>query len=134
VRWVVLDTDVASRILKRRISPRLSARLAGYAWSVSFVTVGELWLWAETRSWGRRTRDELDDWLAHVVVIDSDENVSRVWARSAAAARLHGRARPTNDSWIAACCLARGLPLATYNLRDYQYHADHDGLTMITDS
>lgn len=111
----------------------MKAKLSGYAWSVSFVTVGELWLWADARSWGRQTRTQLDDWLAHVVVIDSDDDVSREWGRSAAAARRLGRPRPTNDSWIAACASARGLPLATYNVKDYRYHTDHDDLVLVTE-
>jgi predicted nucleic acid-binding protein len=38
----------------------------------------------------------------------------------AAYAYLRGRPRPTNDSWIAACCLAYDLPLATQNVKDFQ--------------
>lgn len=45
MRYVVLDTDVASRILRDRLSPALTARIAGAVWFVSFVTVGELWQW-----------------------------------------------------------------------------------------
>lgn len=64
MRRVVLDTDVASRSLQNKLSPTMSVRLAGSIWFVTFVTVGELWQWAEIRSWGRRTLAELDDWLA----------------------------------------------------------------------
>ena len=88
--------------------------------------------WADARSWAWQARDELDDFLAHAVIIDSDDGVSREWGRSAAA-RRRSRPRPTNDSWIAACCVSRGLPLAAYNVRDFEYHADHDGLVLITD-
>ncbi|RGC68237.1 hypothetical protein C5N14_15065 [Micromonospora sp. MW-13] len=35
--------------------------------------------------------------------------------------------RPTNDSWIAACCLVDRLPLATFNGREY---AEYDGLRL----
>jgi predicted nucleic acid-binding protein len=133
VRYVVLDTDVASSSLRDKLSHALLARLSGYAWSVTFVTVGELWQWADARSWGRRSRGELEAWLARVVVIDSDDAVAREWGRSSAAARLRGRPRPTNDSWIAACCLARDLPLATLNVKDYQDYAEHDGLVLVTE-
>jgi predicted nucleic acid-binding protein len=131
VRYVVLDTDVASRMLRDRLSPALTARIAGAVWFVSFVTVGELWQWADARSWGRRSRSELDHFLARTVVIDSDESVSREWGRSAAAARLRGRPRPANDSWTAACCVARGLSLATLNGKDFEDHAAHDGLVLV---
>ncbi|WP_245603474.1 hypothetical protein [Salinispora cortesiana] len=34
--------------------------------------------------------------------------------------------RPTNDSWIAACCLVDRLPLATFNGKDYADFAEYD--------
>lgn len=131
MRYVVLDTDVASQILRGRLGPALSARIAGAVWFVSFVTVAELWQWADARSWGRRSRTELERFLSQTVPIDSDSVVSREWGRSAAAARLRGRPRPTNDSWTAACCVARGLPLATLNVKDFEDHVAHDGLVLV---
>ena len=41
------------------------------------------------------------------------------------------RPRPTNDSWTAACCVARGLPLATLNVKDFEDHVEHDGLVLV---
>ena len=52
MRYVVLDTDVASRAIKDQLSDPLATRLTGTAWCVTFVTVGELWQWATIRSWG----------------------------------------------------------------------------------
>jgi hypothetical protein len=40
-------------------------------------------------------------------------------------------ARPANDTWIAATCLSRGLPLATHNAKDFQDFADRDGLVLL---
>ena len=31
-----------------------------------------------------------------------------------------GRPRPANDTWIAACALTYGLPLATLNAKDFK--------------
>jgi len=45
-----------------------------------------------------------------------------------------GRARPINDTWIAACCLVADLPLATLNLKDFEDFAEHDGLRLISPS
>ena len=67
------------------------------------------------------------------MVIDSDELIAREWGRSAAAARMRGRPRPTNDSWIAACCLVRDLPLATLNLKDFADFVEHDGLVLVNE-
>ena len=56
MHYVVLDTDVASRAIKDQLGDPMAARLTGTVWCVTFVTVGELWQWATTRSWGPRTR------------------------------------------------------------------------------
>jgi toxin FitB len=132
MRYVVLDTDVASRAIKGKLGDPLAARLTGTAWCVTFVTVGELWQWAVTRSWGTRTRDELDQWLGRVVVLDSDDATSRASGRISAEARRRGRPRPANDSWIAACCLALEFPLATLNVKDFEDFAEQDGLQLVT--
>ncbi|MDQ2708279.1 MAG: type II toxin-antitoxin system VapC family toxin [Actinomycetota bacterium] len=132
MRPVVLDTDVSSQILKNRLTGPLAAKLIGTTWCVTFVTVGELWQWAEIRHWGSRTREQLEDWLSHVVVLDSDETVSRTWGQICADAKQRGRTHPVNDSWIAACCLANELPLATLNTKDFADLAEHNGLVMMT--
>jgi hypothetical protein len=54
MRYVVLDTDVASRAIKGTLTDPLAARLTGMAWCVTFVTVGELWQWATIRGAGDR--------------------------------------------------------------------------------
>ncbi|HEY6798552.1 MAG TPA: PIN domain-containing protein [Kineosporiaceae bacterium] len=95
------------------------------------MTIGELTQWVELRHWGPGRRAELDAWLAGVVELGCDPLVARLWGRLSAAAIRRGRARPTNDMWIAACCIAHGLPLATLNTKDYQDFADHHGLTLL---
>ena len=81
MRYVVLDTDVASRAIKGQLGDPMAARLTGAAWCVTFVTVGELWQWATTRSWGPRTREQLEQWLGRVVVLHSDDATSRAWGQ-----------------------------------------------------
>jgi predicted nucleic acid-binding protein len=129
--YVVLDTDVASQSIKDRLPGPLVVKLAGPAWCIAFVTLGELWQWAEIRHWGSRNRDRLERWLHRVVILDSDETVSRTWGPVCADARRRGRPPPTNDSWIAACCLAYALPLATRNTKDFANFAEHDGLRLM---
>jgi predicted nucleic acid-binding protein len=99
---------------------------------VTFVTVGELWQWATMRSWGRRTREVLEEWLSGVVKLDSDPVISREWGRISADSRRRGRPRPANDTWIAACCLVHGLPLATLNRKDFEDFAEHEGLVLLS--
>jgi predicted nucleic acid-binding protein len=50
VSLVVLDTDVASAILRARVPDRLRARLASKTPCITFVTLGELTKWTILRS------------------------------------------------------------------------------------
>jgi toxin FitB len=42
VSFIVLDTDVASTILRGRLADPLRSRLAGHSLCITFVTLGEL--------------------------------------------------------------------------------------------
>ena len=128
---VLLDTDVASTSLRGRLTPRLQARLAGKIWYISFVTLGEMTKWTIVRSWGPRRLADLAEWRRGVTVLSSDDVVATVWGEIQARAQLRGRPRPVNDSWIAACALAYDLPLATFNIKDFEDFAVHEGLRLI---
>ena len=129
--FVVLDTDVASASLRGRLTDPLRARLTGETWCISFVTLGELTKWTVLRSWGPRKLAELGEWRRHVVLLPYSERVAIRWGELQAHAERRGRPRPVNDTWVAACCLVRDLPLATLNLKDFKDFAEHDGLRMI---
>ena len=62
---IILDTDVASLIIERRLDPA-DAHLYRHTWCVTFVTVGELVKGASMAAWDLRRRTELSDWLARV--------------------------------------------------------------------
>jgi toxin FitB len=128
---VVYDTDVASRSFRGRLPAALAARLAGKQPLVTFVTVAELIQWTRLRRWGPRNRAMLEDWLADKPVIPGGKSIASVWGELSAAATQRGRPRPVNDTWIAACCIAYGLPLATLNIKDFTDFAEHDGLALL---
>lgn len=128
---VVLDTDVASALLRRRTSRTLSEALAGRIPAITFVTVGELTKWTLVRRWGPRSLENLKTFMASMLVLPYDQRVAAQWGELQAYAQLRGRPRPVNDSWIAACCLVRELPLATFNTRDYLDFAEHEGLDLL---
>ena len=65
-------------------------------------------------------------------VIDSTEEISRIWGRLAGEAHRRGVGVSDNDTWIAACCLSEGLPLVTRNVKDFVDFAEHHGLVLIT--
>ena len=94
------------------------------------MTVGELWHWAEVGSWGLQRRHQLERWLTSVIVLPSNVRVARTWGRISAAAVKRGRPRPINDTWIAASCMAHGLPLATLNTKDFADFAEYDVLEL----
>ncbi|MGO8887914.1 MAG: hypothetical protein ACLQI7_30390 [Streptosporangiaceae bacterium] len=98
---------------------------------MSFVTVGELTKWTVLRSWGPRKLAGLADWRHDVVLLPYSEQVAIRWGELQARAERRGRPRPVNDTWIAACCLVRNLPLATLTLKDFKDFADHEGLALI---
>jgi predicted nucleic acid-binding protein len=128
---VVLDTDVSSLSLKRRLPSPVMTRLIGKQPCITFITLGELIQWAELRQWGRRNRDALNHWLNGVIVLPYSDDVARTWGQISAYAIRRGRPRPANDSWIAACALIYGLPPATLNVKDFEDFAEHEGLALI---
>jgi toxin FitB len=131
VDYVVLDTDVASLSFRRRLSPIAMARLAGKLWCITFVTVGEMTQWAQLRSWSPRNQGALDAWLSERVLLDAGVEVARPWGGLSADGKRRGRTHPINDCWIAATCLTEGIPLATFNVKDYSDLAAHHALTQI---
>jgi toxin FitB len=131
VTFIVLDTDVASVSLQGKLNPSLRTRLAGESLCVTFVTLGELTKWTVLRDWGPRRMADLASWRRQVVLLPFDEQVAIRWGQLQARAQLRGRVRPVNDAWIAACCLAWDLPLATFNRKDFEELAVHENLRLI---
>lgn len=131
---VVLDTDVASSLLRRRVSEALAHALMGQVPAITFVTLGELTKWTLVRRWGPRSLANMRAFLASLVLLPYDQRVATRWGELQAYAQLRGRPRPVNDSWVAACCLVRELPLATFNARDYTDFVEHEGLELVPTS
>ena len=130
-RQVVLDTDVASSLFVGRLEPRMAACVAGAELIVTFVTLGELMRWPEANQWGGDRRSRLERWVEALIVLHSDELIAHQWARSTGRALVQGSPRPDNDAWIAACCRVYDLPLATFNVKDFAYHVEHDELVLV---
>lgn len=128
---VVLDIDAASSLLRRRAPVALAQALVGQVPAITFVTLGELTKWTLVRPWGPRSVDTMRAFVASLVVLPYDQRVATRWGELQAYAQLRGRPRPINDSWVAACCLIRELPLATFNVRDYADFVEHEGLELV---
>lgn len=128
---VVLDTDAASLLHRRRLERHDAQHLIGATPAVTFVTVGEFHKGMALRSWGERRRAELVSWIGRFLVVPYGEDVARRWGELAAAAQQRGRPRPVNDTWIAACCIDGDVPLLTLNRKDFEPFAAHDGLRLL---
>ena len=128
---IVLDTDVASLMFRNRLPASMRARLAGKAGCVSFATVAELTQWARLHNWAPHHEAALQRWLSGLAFLDCDWETARAWGNVSADGKRRGRTRPANDTWIAACCLTAGLPLATFNVKYFADFADHNGLVLI---
>ena len=126
---VVLDTTVVSELMRLSPAPAVEAWVEGRsAASLFFSAVGE----AELRYGvaimpaGRR-RDRLaaeveamlrDDFEGRVLPFDT--HAARAYAEIAAARRAAGRPVPQADCQIAAIARARGMAVATQNVRHFE--------------
>lgn len=126
--YLVLDTDVASRLQAQCLQADMHRYLVSKTLCVTFVTVGEFFKGAYKANWGQRKLDRLEAWLRNVLILPYDAEVARTWGRLVAEMGRRGRPVSANDAWIAACCLSRGLPLMTLNRSHFQ---DIPGLTLV---
>lgn len=128
---IVLDTDVASKRFKGELPASMYSRLAGRQPLITFVTLAEMTKWADLRRWGTTRRKRLTHWLDGIGVLPGTEEVAVACGQITASAIQRGRPRPINDTWIAACCLAYELPLATFNVKDFEDFAEHESLALV---
>jgi hypothetical protein len=75
-----LDTDVASSIIKQRLSASLAGKLIGRQEAITFVTIGELIRWPVVRNLGMTGRTTPGRGVAVRPPIPFAEEVARTWA------------------------------------------------------
>jgi predicted nucleic acid-binding protein len=131
MRWVVLDTDVFSFLLKQDTRANLYApHLTDAQPCLSFQSVAELRLWTVVRRWGDERRALLEASRAKCLVFPYDDEMSRRWAEISAQRRCAGRPIECGDAWIAATAVRHGASLLTHNPKDY---VDIPGLNVISE-
>lgn len=116
----VIDTDVASMLIRGNLPAAAATKLADFGLCTTFVTVGELFRGAVHAQWGTRRVAALTEWLGRIDALPADGDVAQRWGQITGGSLRAGRPLPGDDAWVAACCLSRGLPLATLNRRDYE--------------
>ncbi len=118
----LVDTDVFSLVVARSNAsdsrvPRWREQLVGRQFVISFQTSAEVIGGALANEWGERRTRELRAIIDRTPTIGVDAEVVEAFARLTADCRraghpLHGKAH-TGDRWIAACAVAKDLPILT---------------------
>src|SRR5437763_16172776 len=117
----------------RQVPARIGSNLAGLRFVIYVIDLCELTKCVEIHIWDPTRRAALDTWLDGVPTPPYHANGAHTWGLIAAHAHKRGHPSDSNDSWIAASCLAYGLPLATLNIKHYHAFATHERLELVTD-
>ena len=151
---VVVDTNLISLLVKLKHgqlrkdearAKRYETYLKGQDMVRAFPTEAELHVWLQRLPNDAR-REQYAQGIQEVLdqtgLIDGTAVVAQHWAKIVAtgenAAMLHvrdannpKREAQLNDTWIAACALAHGLPLVTDNGKDFAWMQESLGLNMV---
>lgn len=85
-----------------------------------FMTVTELYQWAELRQWRTMRIKNLEQKLSTYLIIPTDIELCRLWDKVRANRQKIGRTIAPQDAWIAATALRHQIPLITNNPSDFQ--------------
>lgn len=130
IQRLVVDTDVISFLFKGDTRAKLyEPHLNGRQLIVSFMTVAELYRWAEHKNWALKRISQLDEHLRKFVISPVDPNLCKKWAHITSEGDKKGKPIQCADAWIAATALSFGIPLVTHNTKDF---ANVDQLTVIS--
>lgn len=138
----LLDTDVFSALYVTSRETGLkkghpiddwTSALTGVRPLIAFQTRAELLAGAYMANWGHHKVFSLQGQLDLTPTVDEDQEVVEAYARLHADARKMGhplghKGNHVGDRWIAACAIAKGLPLLTGNRRHF---ANAPGLALL---
>ncbi len=125
---IVLDTNIVSETMRASPHPGVLAWLdarPSRELFVTAVTVAEVLTGIAFLPDGRRRRDLAEaaeralDGPFGGRILPFDDAAARAYAEIAAARRIVGRPLPQADAQIAAIARARGMAVATRNVRDF---------------
>src|SRR4051794_40072976 len=119
---VVVDTMVISWLFDHRANPladRYRQQIGSQPALLAFQTVMELRFGALRAGWGELRRRRLEQRIAHIVVVQPDDETITLCAELRIRCQQTGHALGSKlhdgDRWIAATAIRLGLPLVSHD-------------------
>lgn len=118
---VLLDTDVFSYLLRAgdTRAEYYRALVKDKTIALSFISVGELYVWSVQRKWGQKKLADFEEKLKAAVIVPYDLELCKEYGRVVASLPI-GRNVPTNDLWIAVCAIRHSVPLLSHNRKHFE--------------
>ena len=122
---IAMDTSVAIDLLKGKAAAHAAYGL-GQRLLLPTPVIAEL-VFGDLKGEGGQLTPELEGLLANALVIEITSQIARRQAELRLQLTRRGNTIPTNDLWIAACCLVTDVPL----VNDDEHFDRVDGLRVI---
>ncbi len=117
---VLLDTDVFSFLSKlgdtraELYRPHVKDKTI----ALSFVTVGELYVWTIKKQWSAKRIAALEQRIKAAVIVPYDLELCKEYSRVKMSLPA-GKTVAANDLWIATCAIRHSIPLVTHNRKHF---------------
>ena len=116
---IVADTNIVSYLFKNHtLADAYRPLLQGHTWTISFMTVAEVYEGAFRRRWGAGKLNLLERTLRSYAIVESSPMLAHIWGEVRAA--RWRQPIDVADAWIAATAIAYGCPLVTHNPKRFR--------------
>jgi tRNA(fMet)-specific endonuclease VapC len=85
------------------------------------VNIAEIYHGAYKAGWGQTRLNNLKGFLQNFVIVPFSNDICLEWAKIQSEADKNGNPIGDSDCWIAACARYYGYPIATHNIKHFQF-------------